>query len=295
MLGKITLVSLLLVSSSVLAHTADDPQHAHQAYWRDHTGAPILDTSGNCVRTGSFVSLGSPSCYPPEEQAAATAESTPAPEAEEEVEVETEAEAEAEAAATTATEPEEVTEVANTEVTSVVADDTSADPVEERQAPATPKAEPVTSPQVVAENNNVVAQQVEPEQPAPAEPEVVTYSYPIANISTHIYFDFDKNNLKIAEQEKLEEVVIAARQAHKIVKVSVEGHADSRGTDEYNYALSQRRINTVVNYLNLRGIETNTTMAWGESQLIMFTDGSENYDHSRRAEVKVRIQKKVQN
>ena len=268
MLSKITLASLLLVSTSVFAHTADDPQHAHQAYWRDSNGNPILDGNGNCVRTGSFEALGSPSCYPPE--------TASQPEPEEKVVTE-------EATATT---------IANTEVVSVEAED-SEPAVTEQRAPESPKAEVVETAPTVTPATEPTPTQHTADETAEATPVATTYSYPVETVGTHIYFDFDKNNLKIAEQEKLEEVVIAAMQAHKVVKVSVEGHADSRGTDEYNYDLSQRRINTVVNYLNLRGIETNSTMAWGESKLIYFADGSENYDHSRRAEVSVRIMHKV--
>ena len=269
MLSKITLASLLLVSTSVLAHTADDPQHAHQAYWRDSSGAPILDRNGDCVRTGSFVALGSPSCYPPAETVTETTVT------------------ETTVTETPVTEPQDEasTEVSSTNLAVVEADDTQQQTTEQR-APESAKHEPP------AETAAMVASP-DPAPTLPPEPAAITYSYPIETVGTHIYFDFDKNNLKIAEQEKLEEVVIAAMQAHKVVKVSVEGHADSRGTDAYNYDLSQRRINTVVNYLNLRGIETNSTMAWGESKLIYFADGSENYDHSRRAEVSVRIMKKV--
>lgn len=278
MLSKITLVSLLLVSTSILAHTADDPQHAHQAYWRDSSGAPILDRNGDCVRTGSFITLGSPSCYPPEETVTESTATEPPTKTSTDASTDTTA------------------EVSSSTLATVEAEDTQPQETEQR-APESPKQEVVTetakvTPTPVAKPvQPTLAEEVETE----AEPEVVTYSYPVESIGTHIYFDFDKNNLKIAEQEKLEEVVIAAMQAHKVVKVSVEGHADSRGTDEYNYDLSQRRINTVVNYLNLRGIETNSTMAWGESKLIYFADGSENYDHSRRAEVTVRIMKKVKN
>ncbi|HCH24640.1 MAG TPA: hypothetical protein DE179_10150, partial [Oceanospirillaceae bacterium] len=154
---------------------------------------------------------------------------------------------------------------------------------------AQPSDEPVAAitttqePEPVVEDTQVAVQKA------------LTYSYVTSNIAAHIYFDFDKNNLRIDEQVKLERAIIAAREAHKLFKVSVEGHADSRGTDTYNYDLSQRRINTIVNYLNLRGVETNSTMAWGESQLILNTDGSENFDHSRRAEVIFKIQKKIAN
>ena len=108
-------------------------------------------------------------------------------------------------------------------------------------------------------------------------------------IDLDVLFDFDRNVLRIDQQLKLEDAVSKARKANKIIKVSVDGHADSRGTDEYNLALSQRRINTVVNYLELRGIKIDTTMAWGESKLIYNADGTENYEESRRSDVYIKV------
>ena len=130
---------------------------------------------------------------------------------------------------------------------------------------------------------------------AKTQPQMITYSYVTELIDSHVYFDFDKHNLSIAEQEKLELAIQQANLAHKLFKVSVAGHTDSRGTEAYNYNLAQRRINSVVNYLNLRGIATNSTMVWGESQRIFNANGSENYEHSRRAEVLFKIQRKIEN
>ena len=121
----------------------------------------------------------------------------------------------------------------------------------------------------------------------------VTYSYPVVLIITPIYFDFDKNNLRVDQQEKIELAIMKARKAYTILKVSLGGHEDSRGSDEYNYALSQRRINTTVNYLDLRDMQTDTTMAWGESKLIINADGTENYGFSRRVELVIKVQEKV--
>ena len=124
-------------------------------------------------------------------------------------------------------------------------------------------------------------------------PAAVTYSFPVAQISANVYFDFDKNNLRVDQQENIERALIESSKANKLLRVRLEGHADSRGSDEYNIDLSQSRINTVVNYLKLRSIQTDSTVAWGEEKLVLNADGSENYDLSRRVEMTIFVQQKV--
>ena len=260
-------LALLLVSSSLQAHSENDSL-AHRAFWYSSNGKPVLDGNGNCIRNGSWAALGSPSCVTEDEPEVIE----PAPEAKPEPEV---------APAPAATpEPEAKPEPAAAEVEPTAA------------AEPTPEPSPEPSPEpAAAEPEPVVV-----EAPVKAaEPEVVTYSYPVETVTASILFDFDKNNLRIDQQENIEKAIIQARKAHKIFKVSLDGHADSRGTHDYNYDLSQRRINTIVNYLNLREIETNSTMAWGETKLILNADGSENYDQSRRVEINIKVQQKVAN
>ena len=151
------------------------------------------------------------------------------------------------------------------------------------------KVAPVPKPEVVVETSTESLMASQPEAA------VVTYSYPVEQITANVYFDFDKNNLRVDQQENIELAMIDASKAYKIFKVSLGGHTDSVGTDEYNYDLSQRRINTVVNYLNLRGVEANSTMAWGEQQLVFNADGSENDELSRRVELVFNVQQKVAN
>jgi outer membrane protein OmpA-like peptidoglycan-associated protein len=223
MLRTICLIVLLCSSTIMQAHN-DNDSLAHRAFWWSENGNPILDGNGQCIRNGSWESLGKPKCL---------ADAT---------------DAEPEAAPATETETEIETELA-----------------------VEPTPELVSEPTV----------------------KVVTYSYPVELITTHILFDFDKNNLRVDQQEKIELALMKARNAYTIFKVSLGGHADSRGTDNYNYDLSQRRINTAVNYLNLRDMQTDTTMAWGESQLIINADGSENFELSRRVELVIKVQQKV--
>lgn len=271
-------LALLLISSSLQAHSEDDSL-AHRAFWYSSNGNPVLDGNGNCIRNGSWATLGSPSCVTEAEPEVIE----PVPEAKPEPEVASAPAAKLEPKA----EPEPAATV--TEAPKTAAPEPTAPEVEPTAA-AEPTPAPSPEP-AAAEPEPVVV-----EAPVKAaEPEVVTYSYPVETVTASILFDFDKNNLRIDQQENIEKAIIQARKAHKIFKVSLDGHADSRGTHDYNYDLSQRRINTIVNYLNLRDIETNSTMAWGETKLILNADGSENYDQSRRVEINIKVQQKVAN
>jgi len=270
---------VLLASSTIMQAHSDNDSLAHRAFWWSENGKPILDGNGQCIRNGSWEALGKPNCITEstDDAAASPAPVAPIPEVKEILE----------------TKVEVVTEVSEEQTTEIGAAIVVAEPVlaapKAEPAAATPAATPTPTPTPAPAPASTPTPDLLPEPKASA----VTYSYPVQLITTHILFDFDKNNLRVDQQEKIELVLIKARKAYNIFKVSLGGHADSRGTDHYNYDLSQRRINTAVNYLNLRGMQTDTTMAWGESQLITNADGSENYDLSRRVELVIKVQQKI--
>lgn len=68
-----------------------------------------------------------------------------------------------------------------------------------------------------------------------------------------IYFDFDKADLRSDQLERLEHNVKYLKE-NPSEKVLVEGHCDSRGTIEYNFALGDRRARAVQNYFLNAGI-----------------------------------------
>ena len=277
MLRTICLMVLLCSSTIMQAHN-DNDSLAHRAFWWSENGNPILDGNGQCIRNGSWEALGKPKCLSDATDAVEASPAVVEPTSKVEQALDAEPAVAAEVSATQTTE----TKVA------VVAEEVLAAP-EAQVAAVTPA--PAPAPATETETELVV----EPTPELVPEPtvKVVTYSYPVELITTHILFDFDKNNLRVDQQEKIELALMKARKAYAIFKVSLGGHADSRGTDNYNYDLSQRRINTAVNYLNLRDMQTDSTMAWGESQLIINADGSENFELSRRVELVIKVQQKV--
>ena len=68
-----------------------------------------------------------------------------------------------------------------------------------------------------------------------------------------IYFEYDKFTLTSKSIQALKGVVTLMRKNPKIM-LSLEGHADERGTREYNLALGERRANSAKDYLMTYGI-----------------------------------------
>ncbi|UJP65742.1 OmpA family protein [Mongoliitalea daihaiensis] len=69
-----------------------------------------------------------------------------------------------------------------------------------------------------------------------------------------IYFDFDKNTLRSVHKKELERTAIMLNRM-KNLQLSIAGHTDQRGSEEYNKGLSERRAQVVMDYLVNRGVD----------------------------------------
>ena len=109
----------------------------------------------------------------------------------------------------------------------------------------------------------------------------------IVNISG-VLFDTGKYTLRPGAREKLAKVsgIILA---YPSLKLEVEGHTDSVGTDEYNMKLSENRANSVRDYLVQQGINTSSIAArgFGESQPVATNDTAAGRQQNRRVELVV--------
>ena len=74
------------------------------------------------------------------------------------------------------------------------------------------------------------------------------------NVGDRVFFDTDRYDLSAEAQSQLQKQA-AWLQQYPAVTVTVEGHADERGTREYNLALGERRANAVANYLTALGVD----------------------------------------
>ncbi len=82
----------------------------------------------------------------------------------------------------------------------------------------------------------------------------------------NIYFDFDKSTIKPESEPTLDKVV-AIMEKYPSINIEIGSHADARGTDAYNMALSQRRAESTLEYLVNHGIDRSrlTAKGYGES------------------------------
>ena len=80
---------------------------------------------------------------------------------------------------------------------------------------------------------------------------------------------------------------MSALNENESIKISLAGHADERGTREYNLALGQRRAETVSSYLILNGIEKNriTVKSFGEERPAVLGNDESSYAKNRRVEI----------
>jgi peptidoglycan-associated lipoprotein len=84
-----------------------------------------------------------------------------------------------------------------------------------------------------------------------------------------IYFEFDKYTLRPEAIEKMEKIA-AFLSKNKSVRVLIEGHADERGTDEYNIGLGENRSKSANDYLVNYGLSKNRfeIVSYGRSKPI---------------------------
>lgn len=109
----------------------------------------------------------------------------------------------------------------------------------------------------------------------------------IVNISD-VLFDFNKYTLKPGAREKMAKVS-GILLAYPGLKIQLEGHTDSIGSDEYNQKLSEERAGAVREYLVSQGVPANTVTAigFGKSQPVESNDTAAGRQKNRRVEMVV--------
>ncbi|MDM3871241.1 OmpA family protein [Porticoccus sp. W117] len=111
-------------------------------------------------------------------------------------------------------------------------------------------------------------------------------SDPLAGVDTIFYFDFDKAVLKPEAREAL--LIHAEALRNNPRNIRLEGHADERGTREYNLALAERRANTVRDFLLLQGVNGSNVevISYGEEKPAVFGTDADSMALNRRVELK---------
>ncbi len=106
-------------------------------------------------------------------------------------------------------------------------------------------------------------------------PESVSFANDSATISTSFYSTLDE--------------VAATLVQYPDSRITIAGHTDSNGTEQYNQDLSQRRANAVANYLISRGVSPSrvTAVGMGENQPVASNETSYGRAENRRVEIRV--------
>ena len=99
-----------------------------------------------------------------------------------------------------------------------------------------------------------------------------------------IYFDTDKFDIDAEDQAALRQQAQYLQQFAN-VRATVEGHADERGTREYNLALGERRANAAKNYLVGLGVPAArlTTISYGKERPVALGSNEQAWAQNRRA------------
>jgi outer membrane protein OmpA-like peptidoglycan-associated protein len=107
-----------------------------------------------------------------------------------------------------------------------------------------------------------------------------------------VHFDFDKYNIKKIYVPDLDQHV-AYLSVNPSSPVTIEGHTDSIGSDQYNQKLSERRANAVRQYLIEKGIVSSRirVVGYGEQKPIADNKTKEGRAINRRAEFEVAVEK----
>lgn len=106
--------------------------------------------------------------------------------------------------------------------------------------------------------------------------------------SDHIYFDFDKAELKPEARAILVKKADWLRE-NPDYSVRIEGHCDERGTNEYNLALGERRASAAWRFLNALGVSGGrvSTISYGEERAAVYGHNEDAWSKNRRDEFKV--------
>jgi len=131
---------------------------------------------------------------------------------------------------------------------------------------------------------NSIASRPEPTGPRPGSQEDL-----VTNVGDRIFFNLDSIQLEAEARATLKNQSIWLKQNGN-VSVWVEGHADERGTREYNLALGERRASTMRDYLVALGITENrlTTRSFGKERPVDPSSSLDAWNKNRRGVMVIR-------
>ncbi len=109
---------------------------------------------------------------------------------------------------------------------------------------------------------------------------------PLEGVDSVFYFEFDESILSSEARAALTVHAEVIRNEGRSVRL--EGHADERGSREYNMALGERRANAARDYLVLQGVDSSSieTVSYGEERPASIGSNDSAWSKNRRVELK---------
>lgn len=106
-----------------------------------------------------------------------------------------------------------------------------------------------------------------------------------AALSEMVFFEYDSFDLTPEAQDRLRAKADVMRE-NPSVTLRIEGHADQRGSTEYNLALGQRRAEAVRTFLEGYGLDAGrfSTLSYGKERPLAEGEGEDTFARNRRAE-----------
>jgi len=106
----------------------------------------------------------------------------------------------------------------------------------------------------------------------------------VVNVGDRVFFESDSPELTPQSRQTLDKQAQWLQQYNRYA-FTIEGHADERGTREYNIALGARRAQAVRDYLSARGIDPNRmrTISYGKERPVAVCNDISCWSQNRRA------------
>jgi peptidoglycan-associated lipoprotein len=111
---------------------------------------------------------------------------------------------------------------------------------------------------------------------------------PVETLDTIIYFEFDSSAVRSQDQDLVAAHAISLNENSRL-NVRLEGHADERGSREYNIGLGERRAQAVRQILMIQGVGASQiqTVSFGEERPVSTGSLESDYAENRRVEIRV--------
>jgi peptidoglycan-associated lipoprotein len=106
----------------------------------------------------------------------------------------------------------------------------------------------------------------------------------VINVGDRVYFNLNKSNIRADQRSQLERQA-AWLKKFPATQITVEGHADERGTREYNLALGERRGNSARDFLVALGVDTGRikTVSYGKERPVALGHEESSWRQNRRS------------